>query len=155
MESEIVGRIEHVTGHTQDIVYDLVFMTDRLLALIIKHPADAPYRYGLMDFFVGGRMAHREDETKKRKLADDRRLSYQQCLPDELVAKNKRNFEISFEAITSATIHRGFFYPRLKINLRRRDSRETTLRFGLPKNSVALAQDLINRLLASKVKVGR
>jgi hypothetical protein len=154
VNSEIIGRIENATGHTQDIVYDLVFMTDRILALIVRHPADVPYRYGLMDFFVGQTASRREERTAKGQIAEDRRASYSDGSPDEWIAKSERNFEIHAERITALSITKGIFSPRLIVTIRR-DGGEKTLRFGLPRSSLKYAEELATSFLTRKQERSR
>jgi hypothetical protein len=42
---KIIGSLVGVNGHTFDIVYDLFFTTERVIAVIIRHPADNPRQF--------------------------------------------------------------------------------------------------------------
>jgi len=150
LKNDIIGRIERATGHSHAIIYDLLFTADRMIALIIEHPADVPYQSNLMDFFMGSRSRNREEQIERGKIAEGRRLMYAQEATDRLVATHDRNFEVPLDAIVSMEIKTGLFNPRLKVTVCRPDSREVALSFGLPRNAVSLARELVEKVLTIK-----
>jgi hypothetical protein len=152
VDTEIVGRIEQVTGHTQDIVYDLVFTHNKIVALIVEHPADMPYRPHIMDFFIGNRSGRRREWIERKKLSDERRTTYRQGSLDKLITAHSRNFEVNFDNIISIEIKNGVFNSRLNIVVKRVDSRKLTLRFGLVKSAVPAMKELLNKVLPAKLK---
>jgi hypothetical protein len=152
LDTEIIGRIEQVTGHTQDIVYDLVFTHSRMVALIVEHPTDIPYRPHIMDFFIGNRSGHRGQRIERKKLIDERRTSYRQEPLDKLITAHSRNFVVNFDNIISIEIKNGVFNSRLNIVVKRVDSRKLTLRFGLVKSTVPAMKELLHKVLPAKLK---
>ena len=151
MEKKI-GSLEHVTGHTYDTVYDLLFTTERMIAVIIRHPNDSIHRIGLTGLLLGEGLSGGNNRFQRVKIAEERRRDYQQKPFDEIVESHRFNFEIRYNTITSVEITRGLFKPRLIFHVSRPSIPEHAVHFTLTKRQVSNAQNLIDLTLSSKIK---
>jgi hypothetical protein len=149
---ERIGLLEHVSGHTYDTIYDLLFTTERIIAVIIQHPTDVPYKTSVMDLFIGGQLTKQRELTERRKLAEERRRVCREKPFDELLASHRSNFEIRHSAVTSVEVKRGFFRSHLKFHISGPSAAERTFHFTLPRVQVSNARHLIEQVLPSKIK---
>jgi hypothetical protein len=147
-----IGLIEQVRGHTYDTIYDLLFTTERVIAVIIQHPTDVPYKPGVMDLFFGGQMAKQRELPERRRLAKERRLAYKEKPFDELVTSHRSNFEIRYSTVTSIEVTRGFFHSHLKFHISGPSAAGRTFHFTLAGVQVPNARHLIDLVLPLKVK---
>jgi hypothetical protein len=147
-----VGFLEHVSGYTQDIVYDLLFTENRVIALIVEHPADVPYRVSATELLIGSQLGKHGERTDRKKIAAERRRVHRQMPIDQLVAMDNRNFDIPLDTVTAVEIKRGLWRSHLKFTIVRPDAREVAIRFTFQKRSVPLAENLIERVLPGKVR---
>ncbi len=149
---ERIGLIEQVSGHTYDTIYDLLFTTERVIAVIIQHPTDVPYKTNVMDLFIGGQLSKQRERPERRRLADERRRACREKPLDELVASHRLNFEIRYSAVTSVEVRRGFFRSQLKFHISGPSTAERIFRFTFPGVQVPNARGLIEQVLPLKVK---
>jgi hypothetical protein len=149
---ERIGLIEQVSGHTYDTIYDLLFTTERVIAVIIQHATDVPYKTNVMDLFIGGQLSKQRERPERRRLADERRRACREKPLDELVASHRLNFEIRYSAVTSVEVSRGFFRSHLKFRISGPSTPERTYHFTLPGVQVPNARHLIDQVLPSKLK---
>jgi hypothetical protein len=154
MES-VVGFLEHVGGHTHDIIYDLLFTENRVIALIVEHPADVPCRLNVTELLLGSQLGKRSEWTERKRIAEERRRAYKQMPIDKLVTMDSRNFDILFNAVASVEINRSLLRSHLRFTISRPGAREVAIRFTLPNKSVLLAHDLIEQVLPAKIKKRR
>jgi hypothetical protein len=149
---ERIGLIEHVSGHTYDTIYDLLFTTERVIAVLIQHPTDVPYKTNVMDLFIGGQLSKQRELPERRKLAEERRRACKEKPLDELVATHRLNFEIRYSSIMSVEVRRGFFRSHLKFHVTRPSAEEHTFHFALHGSQVPSVRHLIEKVLPLKVK---
>ena len=149
---ERIGLIEHVSGYTYDTIYDLLFTTERVIAVIIQHPTDVPYKTNVMDLFIGGQLTKQRELPERRKLAEERRRACREKPLDELVASHRLNFEIRYSTVTSVEVSRGFFRSHLKFHVTRPSTAEHTFHFTLHGAQVPNARNLIEQILPLKAK---
>jgi hypothetical protein len=144
---ERIGLLERVSGHTYDTIYDLIFTTERIIAVLIQHPTDVPYKTNVMDLFIGGQLSKQRELPERRKLAEERRRACKEKPLDELAAGHRLNFEIRYSTVTSVDVSRGFFRSHLKFHLAGR-----TFHFTLARVQVPKARQLIEQVLPLKAK---
>ena len=89
-----IGSLEQVSGHTYDTIYDLVFTTERVIAVIIQHPNDIMYKFGVSGMLLGGKLGGGNDRPQRMRIAEERRRDYEEKTFDELVDSHRFNFEI-------------------------------------------------------------
>ena len=99
---DVIGLLEDARGHTHDVVYDLLFTKDRVIALIVEHPSDVPYRFSVTDFLIGNQLGKQSDRFAKKRIVEERRRNYRQTANDKLVEANDRNFDVLYTAVTSS-----------------------------------------------------
>jgi len=151
MENNI-GSLEWVSGHTYDTIYDLVFTTERIIAVIIQHPNDNIFKFGVAGMLLGGKLAGGNDRPRKMKIAEDRRREYKEKTFDELVGSHRFNFEIPYRTVTSVELSRGLFKSRLKFRISRPSIPKHKIQFTLAKNQLPKARELLEQVLPSKLK---
>lgn len=151
MENNI-GSLERVSGHTYDTIYDLLFTSERVIAVIIRHPNDSMNKFSVAELLIGGRLARGNDRTQRIRLAEERRHEYKKKTFDELVAGHRFNFEILYSTVTSVEITRGLFRSRLKFHVTRPSIPEHTIHFTLTRNQVQDARHLLDQAIPSKIK---
>jgi hypothetical protein len=155
-DTDLVGLLESVSGHTKDVRYDLLFMRDRMMALIVEHPADVPYRFSLVELFIGSQLGRQTERTERRRIADERRSHYKQRPLEKLAGADNRNFEIPYGRVSSVEVHRGLFQARLTFNLVQPGTpRGMSVSFGLPRELANAARSLISQVLSAKLKEDR
>ena len=93
-----IALLRHVSGHTYDTVYDLVFTTERMLALIVWHPGGAPVRFGMMEMFIGGQLSRLKERAAKGGLIKERRSLHEEKRLDEVIGLHRLNFEIPYRS---------------------------------------------------------
>ncbi len=147
----VVGSLVGVSGHTEDTKYDLIFTTQRVISVLIKHPLDVPYQPRIAEIFIGGKLAHLDEERQREKIAQERRLALSGTL-DELAAAHPLNSEIPYDAINSVEVTRGFFRSQLKFNVTESAAAGKRTRFTLRRQQVPEARRLLARVLPSKLK---
>ncbi len=110
-----IGFLERVSGHTYDTIYDLLFTTERVITLIVQHPAEVPHQFGITELLFGGLFSGKR-ERFQRKTSDEERLrAYEEKTFDELLAGHRFNFEIPYSMVTAMEVTRGWFQTRIEI----------------------------------------
>ncbi len=147
-----IGFLERVSGHTYDTIYDLLFTTERVITLIVQHPAEMSHQFGITELLFGGLLAGKR-ERFSRKTSDEERLSaYEEKTIDELLAGHRFNFEIPYRMVTTVEVTRGLFQTRLKFQINSPLTTGHTIHFTLAKDQVPDARNLLNRALPLKIK---
>jgi hypothetical protein len=147
-----VGFLEDVRGHTYDTIYDLLFTTERVIAVVIQHPTDMPFKFGVMELFLGGQLTKKSERPERMRVAEERRRACKEKTYDELLASHRFNFEIPYGRVTSVEVIRGIFQSRLKFHISGPSIVERTIHFTLAKNKVPSARHLLDLVLPSKIK---
>ncbi len=88
-----IGFLRRVSGHPFDTVYDLVFTTERVIALIVEHPGDVPHKFGMMEMMIGGQLGKQGERVEKKRIAEERCRLYEEKGLDELTGLHRLNFE--------------------------------------------------------------
>jgi hypothetical protein len=148
----VIGSLVGVSGHTFDILYDLLFTTERVIAVIIQHPTDIPYKPMSIwqAAFLGSGGAIRREQLERKRIAQERRHALQERALDELVAIHPLNFEIRYSEVTSVEIMRRLFQSQLRFYVSRPSTAEQIIRFTLPQKQISEAQRLLELVLSSR-----
>jgi len=149
MEKKIAS-LRHVSGHTYDTVYDLVFTTERMLALIVWHPGDAPVKFGMMEMFIGGQLAKRNEKAAKVGLMEERRTLHEERRLDEVIGLHRLNFEIPYRSIAALEAKRGLFRSYLEFRVTGAGKTERAVRFTLTKGQLGQAQAIMGEVMAGR-----
>lgn len=142
-EERRIGTLRRVSGHTFDTVYDLLFTTERVIALIVEHPGDLPQRFGIAEMLVGGRLSGSDERAKRKQIADERLRLYEERDLDGLACLHRLNFEIPYARITSAEVRRGLLQTCLTFCLA---GSGRTIRFRLRKAHADEAKRLADQI---------
>jgi hypothetical protein len=138
-----IGTLQRVSGHTFDTVYDIVFTTKRVMALIVEHPGDLPQRLGMVEMLIGGGFGRPGERLRRKQIAEERRRLYRERNLDELVLLDRLNFEIPCDRIASVDIKRRLFRTSLTFRL---TAAGRTIRFRLKRAQADEARDLAGRI---------
>jgi len=147
-----IGFLGRVSGHTYDTIYDLLFTSERVIAIIVKHPTDVQFKLGVTELFLGGQLAKLSEPPNRRSVAEDRLRTYKEKTYDDLLASHRFNFEIPYSKIISVEVARELFQARLKFHISGPSFKERTIRFTLAKNQVLDARNLLDLVLPLKIK---
>jgi hypothetical protein len=152
---KIIGSLVGVSGHTFDLEYDLFFTTERIIAVIIQHPADIPPQFTptWKTIFFGSGWDTRNEQRLREKIAQARRRTSQDLTPGELATAHSGNFEICYSETTFVKITRRPFQSQLRFYVSRPSTTGQIIRFNLPKKQIPEAWRLLERVLPTKIKV--
>jgi hypothetical protein len=144
---QIIGSLVDVKGHTFDMVYDLFFTTERVIAVSIRHPVDDTRPPSIWQYmFLGtGWSAGREKLKRDRKIKKKRR-SLQDMTPDELLEAHSRNSAIAYIDISSVELKRRFLQWQLSFHVSASSDEEKVVRFSLSKKQVPEAERLLRKI---------
>jgi hypothetical protein len=145
-----VGFLRRVSGHTFDTIYDLLFTSRRVIALIVEHPGDVQRKFGMAEMFIGGQLGKRGERIEKKRIAEERRRLYEEKGVDELKGLHHLNFEIHVRDIASIEVDRGLLESSIKFHLSGDSRPGRTVRFRLKRNQVEEARKLADETLALK-----
>jgi hypothetical protein len=148
----IIGFLERVSGHTYDTIYDLLFTSERVITLIVQHPTEVSYQFGITELFLGRLLARQHERFDRKPSAEERLRAYKEKTFDELLASHRFNFEIPYDMVTTVEVIRGLFHTRLKFHINNPSITGRTMHFTLSKDQVSDAQNLLNLALSSKIK---
>jgi hypothetical protein len=147
-----IGLLERVSGHTYDTIYDLVFTTERVIALVVEHPTDVTFKFGIAEMVLGGQLGKQSERVDRKRIGEERRKAYGEKGLDQLVISHRFNFEIRYGAVASVRLIRGLFRPRLKFDISGPSIAARTIRFTLAGNQFQKARDLLDTVLPLMIK---
>jgi hypothetical protein len=147
-----VGTLRRVSGHTYDTLYDLFFTTERVIALIIRHPLDIPNDFGVTNLFFGGRLFRRHEIPDRIKIAEDRRAQYKEEPIDKLVSQHRFNFEIPYNKVRSVAVTQGLLRSKLMFRISGPSNAVYNIKFTLSRKQHREAQGLLKQVLFSKME---
>ncbi len=148
----VVGSLAGVSHISFDTIYDLLFTTERVIAVIIRPPIDVLYRAGIAQLLLGDWLVKRNDQLERNRIADERRSAAQEKSPDELLSSHRFNFEIRYDVVTSAEVTRGLLHSSLNFHLAGPSTVTRKISFTLTKDKIPNALHLLSLVLPSKIK---
>ena len=148
-----MGVITKASGHAYDILYDLYFTEERLIAVLIQNPYESvDYRAFSVwkDLFGGNPFSKRKEQHNFNLLADERRSKHKSMTPSQLAASHPGNSVFNYDSVAGVEIKTGFLSARLRIKLINPASRVRS--FGLAKKRAGETRRLLKLVLPSKLK---
>jgi hypothetical protein len=139
----LIGFLGDVSGHTFDIIYDLLFTDQRVIVLLIQHPSDRSYSFGFKELLLGGALAAKAEKFIRKPSPEERHVAYQEKTLEELLAGHRFNFEIPYRMVTKVEVSQGFWQRRLKFFTDDSSLAGRTLHFNLAKDQVSEARKVI------------
>lgn len=149
----IIGIILKVSGHTFDIIYDLYFTEERLIAVLVQHPSEAANNQLILSWQTilwGTALGRRKENLDAKRLIEDRRLKNKSMTPCQLAESHPGNYVSNYESVASVEIKTGWLETRLKITHTDLNRKERS--FGLTRKQAAEARNLLQMVLPSKLK---
>jgi hypothetical protein len=147
-----IGLLERVSGHTYDTIYDLLFTSERVLAIVVHHPTDVQFRPGVLELFLGGRLAKLSERSDRGRIDEKRLRTYKEKNFDEIITSHRYNFEIPYSKVTSVEVTRGLFHSHLKFHISGPSNAVRTIHFTLAKQQVSNTRHLVDLVLPLKIK---
>jgi len=144
----LIGFLGDVSGHTFDIIYDLLFTDQRVMVLLIQHPSDKAYSFGFKELLLGGALTAKAEKFIRKPSPEERQAAYQEKTLEELLAGHRFNFEIPYRMVGKAEVHQGLWQRRLKFFSDDPSLAGRTLHFNLSKDQVPEARKLIDQLFS-------
>jgi hypothetical protein len=133
-------------------VYDLYLTTERVIAVLIRHPADVKSSASWSSLFIGGWGAKRKEELEFEEIVSERHDKSKNMSPDELFASNPHNFQISNNDITAIELKKGLsnmYHIKLQFNAAGRKLRRD---FMVHKDQVQETILLLSKVFPAKFK---
>jgi hypothetical protein len=130
------------------MVYDLVFTSERVIVVSIRHPGDFQGSISWQTFLFGSWISRRTEQFEQDKLSEQRRNQSHHFMPAELLAQNPRNFEIPKNTINSIKITHKLFQWQLVFHVSNPETVRRT-RFSLNQIQVPEARRLADLFLPS------
>ncbi|MEW6186433.1 MAG: hypothetical protein AB1585_11930 [Thermodesulfobacteriota bacterium] len=146
----LIGFLGDVSGHTFDIIYDLLFTEQRVMVLLIQHPSDMSYSFGFKELLLGGALAAKAEKFIRKPSAEERQLAYKEKTLEELLAGHRFNFEIPYRMVSKAEVHQGLWQRRLKFFSDDPSLSGRNLHFNLTKAQIPEARKLIRLTFPKK-----
>jgi hypothetical protein len=147
----IIGSLKEVGGHTYDMVYDLIFTSERVIVVSIRHPGDVQTSVSWQSFIFGTWIGRRGEQLEQDKLSEERRSQSQRLTPGELLSQNPRNFEICYDILNSIEVTRRLFQWQMNFVVSRPEIVRRT-RFSLNQIQVPEARRLAELVLSARLK---
>jgi hypothetical protein len=139
---EHIGFLRRVSGHTFDTIYDLVFTTERVVALIVEHPGDVPRKFGMTEMLMGAQLGKQAERVQRKQIAQERRRLHEEKSLDELAGLHPLNFEIYFRQIASIDVKQGLFQSSLTFRLAGPSGPGRPIRFRLSRGQAEEARKM-------------
>ena len=136
------------------MIYDLVFTSERVIAVNIKHPKDVQ-SYSSLDFgnlFIGSWRSKHKEQSEQARIASERREAITKLTPDELLKLSAHNFEIKYSNIVSAEIDRGLIDTKLKFIIELAGQTKIKRDFMIKKQLISETKQLLEKVLKSKIR---
>lgn len=151
----VVGVVRGVKGRTSDIVYDLFFAEDRMVAAVVLYFSDLTDASGglsLTTLLFGSLAGRRKNKMQSSQLMEERRVAFEDKNLDQILALHRANLEIDYENVVSVSLRKGLLETFLKFVVQGQPVKK--INFWLRKKQIAEVEGLINRVLPGKVKIG-
>jgi hypothetical protein len=150
----IIGILHNVGGYTYDTIYDLVFTSERVIAVNIKHPADTKLyqEFNLNSFIFGSWGSKFKKQSERLRIYEERRQAITKLTPDELLKLSDHNFEIKYNDIVSVKIHPALLETRLRFILESSGQIKRQRDFMIEKQLIQETRQLLEKVMRSKIK---
>ncbi len=150
---QLIGTIAGVRVHTYDTIYDMLVTTERVVLVLIQHPQDISASSGMAELLLGRWLANRRERAERAKLAENRRQAYQDMKLDEVLAGDRRNFQLPYADIQRVRVTKGLLGAEIVFHLTPSKGISHQPRLFLGKEQVPEANRLLG--LAIPLKLAR
>jgi hypothetical protein len=150
---DIIAVMQGLRGRTSDIVYDLFFGEERLVAAVVLHFSDLADIYreiNATDFLFGNLGRHSQVKMRSSKLMEERRTAFQNKTLDEILASHQANLEIDYRSIVSVAVKRSLLKTSLEFIVQGNPERK--IDFWLETSQIAEVEGLVKRFLPERMK---
>jgi hypothetical protein len=150
----IVGVVRGVSGRTSDIVYDLFFGGDKMVAAVVLYFSDLNDGFGassLLTMLFGGLWSRRKTKMQSARLMEERRMAFENKPLNQILALHEASFEIDYESVVSVLIKKGLLETSMEFVLQGKAVKK--VRFGLRKDQLAEIEGLVDRVLPGKLRI--
>lgn len=144
--------LQGLNGHTTDTVYDLFFTEKSVIAAIVLHYSDLMERYhkpNLLTIFLGDCLRRAEIKRQSMGLVEERRQSFMNKTPEEILATHRANVKIDYENIISVVTKKGLLSASLEFSLRNHPRKK--MQFSLHNSRIDEVERVINKVLPGKM----
>ena len=150
-----IGSLKRLSGHTYDTVYNLLFTTERAIAMIIEHPLDIPKNPSALGMFLGDGFTRRGERSERYKILEERLSLYEEQTFDELVSAHDYNFEIPYNKVERVELTRRLFGTRLLFHIPEKLSGESKILFNFNKKQFSEASRILDQVLSLKINTSK
>lgn len=151
-EEGLVGVLQDVRGHVSDMSYDLAITSERLIAAVVREPAEIPPRITMTELLLGDSLSRLRTLVEAPKEVERRRNLYANRTFDELVTAYHRNFELRFADVERLHLKKGLTTFRLTFHLSNpHEAGVHRFRFTLKRKRLGQAMELFGRALPTRL----
>jgi hypothetical protein len=145
-----IGHFGPVSGHTYDMIYDLIFTTERLIGINTRHPMDTSYSFQMTDLLIGRKLAGKGERVLAMSRTKPPQIDYTVADWDDLLNERRHSFALSLSNMKSAEVKRGWFKVRVQIYVATSMKTFNRIRFFAPKKMTADIEALLAEILPHK-----
>lgn len=149
---EVIGSIYGVSGHTYDQLFDLFFTQQRLVVIGVQSPDDVSPTNSPWAFLISNWFERNKEKQALSKILKERREEEKTLTLDQLIMTRSQNYAIKYADIAAVEITSRYFENKLVFQLNVGSNKSRTISFTLRKEQIAETRQLINKLLATKLK---
>jgi hypothetical protein len=149
---DIIGSISGISGHTYDEVYDLFFTQLRLVVIGVQSPNDVSPTNSPWAFLISNWFERNKEKKALSKILKERRQEEKALTLDELIMTRSQNYAVKYADIATVEITNRFFENKLVIQYNVSSNQSRTISFTLRKEQIPEVRQIINKVLAPKLK---
>lgn len=145
---DIIGLVHEVSGHTYDILYDLYFTTDRVIAVILQNPnevSNIQSSVGWQNLIFGNWINKRKEKVEQDNLYRERRRNLKGKTPEELAVSHPLNIIINYDRVDLVELRNGFFETQLKFTILTANGQKRKIPFNLTRQRLNEARTLLEK----------
>lgn len=131
-----IGILHEVSGFTYDTLYDLIFTSERVVAIQIQSPSDVLLSDSWWSMMFTGWLSKRNEQIQRQKIIKERHGQSQTLTLDDLLLKNNDNLEIHYSELASIEMKRRLFQYQLSFNYKGISKNKSRRMFIIPKNQI-------------------
>ena len=110
---ETIGKLREVSGFTYDILYDLIFTSERVVVILIQSPSNAIQYSSFMSMLIGDWYSNRKIQEDRIKFSEELQRQSKTLSLDELLRLNPGNFEIRYSDLSFIKMKHSLLDNRL------------------------------------------
>jgi hypothetical protein len=149
---EIIGVINNLSGHTYDILYDVIFTNERVVANLIQSPLEIARPTSTWTFIIGNWFSGQRDKRELAKISEERRKKLETLNLSEIISANPENFTLNYSDIENVEIKYSMFEYRLVFHLNGSGGKKRSREFTLKKPQLDQVREMVSRTPLQKIK---